>query len=97
MELILGLPPMTIHDKLANPMYACFTSKPDLRPYDAIPAKVDLMATNVKDGEPARLSAELNFSEYDKADPRILNRLLWQDAHPGVPVPAPVTGSVLTR
>ena len=36
-ELILGLPPMTQLDLSATPMRACFTDKPDLTPYTAVP------------------------------------------------------------
>ncbi len=97
MEMILSLPPMTIHDKLATPMYGCFTSEPDFSPYIAITPKVNLMAKNAKAGEPARISATLDFKGYDRADPAILNKLLWEDAHPGTPVPASVRSGVLTR
>ncbi|HEX8805472.1 MAG TPA: bifunctional YncE family protein/alkaline phosphatase family protein, partial [Candidatus Aquilonibacter sp.] len=40
-ELLLGLPPMTIYDALAPPMYDAFSLQPDLRPYDVIGPQID--------------------------------------------------------
>jgi YVTN family beta-propeller protein len=96
-ELILGLPPMTQFDAHATPLYNTFTTKPNMTPYDLLPARIDLAARNPKEGEPARVSALLDFSRHDAADPLVLNRLLWENAHPGVPMPAPVHSGILTR
>src|SRR6202022_239775 len=41
-ELLLGLPPMTQYDAAALPMYNSFGTKPDLSPYQAVPAKIDV-------------------------------------------------------
>src|SRR5207248_4963016 len=38
MELILGLPPLSQYDAAARPMYASFTDKADLGPYEHEPA-----------------------------------------------------------
>jgi hypothetical protein len=38
-ELLLGLPPMSQFDAAATPMYASFTDKPDLKPYQCIAPK----------------------------------------------------------
>ena len=46
MELILGLKPMSQFDAAATPMFNSFPAKPDLRPYQALPANVDLEAQN---------------------------------------------------
>ena len=46
MELILGLDPLSQFDAAANPMFACFTDKPDVTPYTAVPARIDLDAKN---------------------------------------------------
>jgi YVTN family beta-propeller protein len=96
-ELILGLPPMTQYDAHATPMYNSFTAKPDLTPYEVLSARIDLTARNPKEGEAARVSSRLDFSHHDAADPDVLNRLLWENAHPGVPMPAPVHSGILTR
>ena len=41
-------------------------------------------------GAGARASLKLDFSEYDRADPDELNRILWSALKPGQPMPAPV-------
>jgi hypothetical protein len=60
--------------------------------YASIPAKVDLEARNPKDGPLAKASATLDFSDYDRADPDELNRILWQAVKGSEPMPAPVHG-----
>lgn len=96
-ELILGLPPMTQFDAAAMPMYNSFTSKPTLTAFNLLPPKIDLSARNPAVGEGAKQSAKLDFSHYDRADPAILNRILWEDAHPGVPMPVPVRSGIGVR
>src|SRR6185503_15666278 len=46
MELILGLPPMNQMDAIAPVMRECFTERPDLSPYTALPVKYTLEETN---------------------------------------------------
>ncbi len=77
MELILGLPPLTQHDARATPMYACFTDKPDLRPFTALPPRVDLNAKNPATAYGAAVSARMDWTEYDRIDEDALNRILW--------------------
>ena len=48
MELILGLKPMSQFDAAAMPMFNSFQAKPDLTPYNALPANVDLDERNPK-------------------------------------------------
>lgn len=86
-ELILGLPPMTQHDRHATSMIASFSETPDLTPFSHIDAQIDLAARNPKQGALAQASAKLDFSAYDRADPQALNRILWSDAKPGIPYP----------
>jgi YVTN family beta-propeller protein len=94
-ELILGLPPMTQFDKAATPMYASFTSVPTFEPIPALPPTVDLQARNPKEGPLANASLKLDFSEYDRADPDELNRILWNALRPGQPMPAPIRSARL--
>ncbi len=83
-ELILGLPTMSIFDLIANDMRASFGDKPDLTPYSAVTPKQDLFETNpplkALSG-PARLgarqSAAMNWSAPDAAPTEKLNRILW--------------------
>jgi hypothetical protein len=97
MELILGLPPMTQFDGHATPMYNVFTTEPDLAAYDNLRARVDLAATNPDKGPGAEASLQLDFSDYDRANPDELNRILWTALKPGVPLPAPVRSAALAR
>src|SRR5262249_47732314 len=46
MELILGLKPMSQFDAAARPMFNSFQTVPDLRPYEALPAQVNLEEKN---------------------------------------------------
>jgi len=87
MELMLGLPPMTQHDRHAVSMVESFSKSANLLPFTAEKARIDLSARNPKSGKLAEESMKLDFTEYDKADPQILNRILWEDAKPGVPYP----------
>jgi YVTN family beta-propeller protein len=90
MELILGIPPMSQYDAAAVPMYRSFTAKPDFRPYQAVPANVDLGAINLALTPSALKSEGLDFTDVDKIDDQLFNEILWkgilgEDAE--VPVP----------
>ena len=91
MELILGLKPMTQYDAAATPMFASFSDKPDTRPYEALPAGVDLDAKNQKTAWGAKESAQMDFATEDAADDSKLNEVIWRsvrgEAHK---MPAPV-------
>ena len=83
-ELILGLPPMSQFDLVAEPMTDCFTSQPDFTPYLAIPNQVPLDQMNPKvsslRGKPlywARKSMEMPLDEADEANDDELNRIVW--------------------
>ncbi|HUN29014.1 MAG TPA: hypothetical protein VMV65_04380, partial [Alphaproteobacteria bacterium] len=75
-ELLLGLPPMTIYDALAPPMYDAFALQPDLRPYDVIAPKIDDTVKNLRTAYGAAQSERMDFRDADAADPRILNDIL---------------------
>ncbi|MGH9667740.1 MAG: hypothetical protein ACRD9L_25260, partial [Bryobacteraceae bacterium] len=95
MELILGLPPMTQFDELATPMYNSFTGHPDLAVVKALPERVDLEARNPRGGAGDVASRKLDFSDFDRADPDELNRILWEALKPGKEMPAPVRSARL--
>jgi YVTN family beta-propeller protein len=91
MELILGLPPMSQYDAAATPLYASFTSKPDLTPYTARPARIDLNAKNTQAAYGAKASLALDLSAPDRltrADEDTLNRVLWHSVK-GAKTPYP--------
>jgi len=77
-ELILGLPPMSQYDAAAMPLYDCFTSKPDLTPYTAKPAQVDLEQRNVADNESSKRSQFFNLAKEDKVPDLELNEVVWK-------------------
>lgn len=94
-ELMLGLPPMNQMDALAPPMTDCFTDKPDLTPYVALPSNVPIDELNpakeklgAKELHWAELSLAQNFEQIDRADEDSLNRILWH-AMRGVDTPYP--------
>lgn len=78
MELILGLPPLTQYDAAAQPMWASFQSKPDLRPYRARPAQIDIDQKNLASAWGAERSRELTLEVADTSDDREYNEILWK-------------------
>jgi YVTN family beta-propeller protein len=77
-ELILGLPPMSQYDASAVPLYECFTNKPDLSPYIAKPAEVDLEQRNVAVNESSSRSEAFNLAKEDSAPDLDLNEVVWK-------------------
>lgn len=90
MELVLGLEPMTQFDAAATPMFHSFQSEPDMRPYQALPAQVDLEARNGASAWGSAASEKMDFSQEDAADDLLLNEVVWRSVkgadHP-MPVP----------
>lgn len=78
MELILGLPPMSQYDAAALPMFECFTSTPDLRPYKAKAENIDLEQRNMAWNKSAERSQEWNFAREDAAPDLDLNEVVWK-------------------
>ncbi|MDB4874492.1 MAG: phosphoesterase [Gemmatimonadetes bacterium] len=93
-ELMLGLPSMSIFDLVATDMRASFLApgeKPDLTPYTAIEPVQSLFDVNQRVGSidgkfsaerrnAARESARMDFRNPDEAPSERLNRILWHDA-----------------
>ncbi len=86
-ELILGLPTMSLFDLIAEDMRASFQPQPDLAPYQAVDAKINLFETNppakALSGEARKAaiaSSKMNFDVPDAAPTEKLNRILWHDA-----------------
>jgi len=91
MELILGLRPMSQYDAAATPMFHSFQARPDLRPYKALPANVDLNERNTKLAWGGDLSRKMNFAKEDTADDLLLNEVIWRSIRgANKPMPAPV-------
>lgn len=76
-EIVLGLPPMSAYDAGAPPLTAAFTTTPDVRPFDALPARTDVKAKNAATAYRAADSGKLNFAVADAVDDDTLNDILW--------------------
>lgn len=96
-ELILGLPPLSLFDLIANPMTASFTSQPDFTGYVAETPRQSLFDLNPALSAlagPARKAAldsmKMRFDVPDAAPSDRLNRILWRQVrgwktpYPGV-------------
>jgi hypothetical protein len=80
-ELILGLQPMTQFDAAATPMYASFSSKPNLAPYSAIAPQVSLTAINSPDAPMAAYFAAAEWSRPDAVSEQLMNQGLIASLH----------------
>ena len=101
-ELMLGLPALSLFDLVATDMRKSFigpTDQPNFTPFTALVPRQSLFETNVKVGaitgpdatarrNAALASARMNFHEPDAAPTERLNRILWGDAK-GWKVPYP--------
>ncbi len=94
-ELILGLPPMSQFDLVAEPMVDCFTDKPNFTPYKALPNQIPLDQMNPKlsslKGRQlywAKKSMEMPLEEMDEAEDDELNKIVWYAVR-GYDVPYP--------
>lgn len=83
-ELILGLPTMSLFDLIANDMRASFTSTPDLTPYEAVRPEQSLFDLNPQASalrgparQAARDSARMRWDVPDAVPSDRLNRILW--------------------
>jgi len=93
-ELILGLPAMSLFDLVATDMRAGFIAagaQPNLAPYTAVEPSVSLYERNERVGEirgpnaaerrkAALASARMRFDIPDAAPSDRLNRILWHEA-----------------
>jgi hypothetical protein len=98
-ELILGLKPMTQFDLAATPMFNSFQATADTRPFEALPANVDLNEKNSRLAWGRVTSEKMDFSREDAADDQQLNEIIWHSVRgPDQPMPAPVrAGFVFTH
>jgi DNA-binding beta-propeller fold protein YncE len=90
-EMILGMPPMTQYDAAATPMWRCFTSSPDLKPFHTLPSNIDLREKNITWNEMAKKSAGLDFTREDRVPDGLFNEILWKGIkgmNASLPVPS---------
>ncbi len=101
-ELMLGLPALSLFDLVATDMRASFIGSeeaPNFAPYSAVVPRQSLFEVNEQVGSitgpraaerrrAALASARMNFRDPDAAPSELLNRILWHDARGwGVPYP----------
>jgi len=77
-ELILGIPPMSQYDAAAEPMWRCFTSKPDFTPYVALPPQVDITQLNTVKNELSDRSAQFDLSKEDRVPDHEFSEVIWK-------------------
>ena len=96
-ELILGLPTMSLFDLIAHDMRGSFTDTPDLTPWSVIRPRQDLLEMNPparalqgKARQAAIESARMNWSVPDAVPTEKLNRIVWGAVKGwNTPYPAP--------
>ncbi len=94
-ELILGLPTLSLFDLIANDMRASFTETPDFTTYQAVEPKQSLYEMNPQlsslKGQARRdaiASMKMRFDVPDAAPTETLNRIVWRQVR-GANVPYP--------
>ena len=94
MEELLDLPPMNNNDAFAPPIASLFTGAGDQPPYQADYSNRDnglIYQANSPKASGAQASSRMNFKHEDRADPRVLNVILWRDAMGNKPLPPQLT------
>lgn len=77
-ELILGIPPMTQYDAAATPMWRCFDTIPNLKPFDLVPLQTDINAKNISTGYWQQKSEAFDFSKEDRINDREFSEVIWK-------------------
>ena len=89
-ELIVGMKALSLNDALATPMYNAFSSKPlNSAPYNAIPARIDLLTRNTAAAPWATLSNRLPLAGCDAVPQGQLDAILWKSVHGASSTPPP--------
>ncbi|MEP7306295.1 MAG: SMP-30/gluconolactonase/LRE family protein [Acidobacteriota bacterium] len=90
MELILGLPPMSMYDAAATPMYNAFQGTPNLAAYQRLTPTVSLDEKNLPGAFGASASLRMDFSDADRTPEVELNEIIWRSVkgdHSAMPPP----------
>jgi len=90
METLLGLPPMNQNDAYAPVMAGLFSGAGNQPPYTADWSNRDngfIYQMNPAMGQGAEESAKMDFSRPDRANPTVLNAILWRDRKGDAPLP----------
>jgi YVTN family beta-propeller protein len=94
LEQILGIPPMNMIDATSRLMIDCFQKNKRTLTYSALPNNIPLDQMNTpihalkgRSKRFAELSRDEVFNEVDGGKDDMMNRILWEYAHKGVPYP----------
>jgi DNA-binding beta-propeller fold protein YncE len=111
MEEVLGLPPMNLNDAVATPMTDVFNTTPNRAwTFTATPASI-LYCTNLPLPQPAQpclnptpdskywaqVTKDMDFTDADRVDGGLFNRILWKGMMGRKPYPAAPTGKDLRQ
>jgi hypothetical protein len=110
MEEVLGLQPMNLNGALATPMTDIFNTTPGAWSFTATPAAI-LYCTNLPLPQPAqpclnptpdakywaRVTEGMDFTDADRVDGGVFNRILWKGMMGDKPYPAAPTGKDLRQ
>jgi DNA-binding beta-propeller fold protein YncE len=77
-ELVLGLPPMSLYDAAAAPMYAAFQATPNQAAFQRRIPAVDTNEKNLPSAFGAEASSRMNFSDADLTPEVELNDIIWR-------------------
>jgi DNA-binding beta-propeller fold protein YncE len=77
-ELVLGLPPMSLYDGAAAPMYAAFQATPNLAGFQRQIPSVDTNEKNLPSAFGAEASLRMNFTDADLTPEVELNDIIWR-------------------
>jgi DNA-binding beta-propeller fold protein YncE len=108
MEEAMGLPPMNLNDALATPMSDIFNTSPSAWTFNAAPAAIlyctslPLPGAALPCNSPtpnaaywARVTKGLDFSDSDRIDDDVFNRILWRGMMGNRPYPSRPSGKNL--
>jgi len=76
--LFAGIGPLTQFDAYSTPMDASFTTKPNMRPYEAIKPTTDMQAVNGANAPMAKISGQQNLTKEDQIDEKTFNEAIWK-------------------
>ncbi len=110
MEEVMGLPPMNLNDALATPMSDIFSTTPSAWNFSATPAAI-LYCTSLPLPSPSqpcnspspdvaywsRVTKGMDFSDADRVDDDIFNRVLWRGMMGNRPYPSRPSGKDLSN
>jgi len=78
MEGILGIGSLTQFDAFSTPMFAAFTDKPDLTPYQAASPSYDMKTLNTPKAPMAKESGEQDTTKEDDIDEQVFTKAIWK-------------------